>query len=146
MAYNDHPVKRQYMDYFKMGEGPFYVFYTPYHLPHLQIITTVARAVLFQDPTVSPQGAATCDVLTVAKRDLKAGEVLDGIGGFTCYGTIDNSDDVRAQNLLPMGLSQDCRVKRAVRKDQPISYGDVEVPPGRLCDRLRAEQTEFFRV
>ena len=110
VAYNDHPVKRQYMDYFKMGEGPFYVFYTPYHLPHLQIITTVARAVLFHDPTVSPQGAATCDVLTVAKRDLKAGEVLDGIGGFTCYGTIDNSDDVRAQNLLPMGLSQDCRV------------------------------------
>ncbi len=146
VAYNDHPVKRQYMDYFKMGDGPFYVFYTPYHLPHLQIITTVARAVLFHDPTVSPQGAATCDVLTVAKRDLKAGEVLDGIGGFTCYGTIDNADDVSAQNLLPMGLSQDCRVKRAVRKDQPISYGDVEVPPGRLCDRLRAEQTEFFRV
>src|SRR4030065_1882254 len=76
IAYNDHPVKRQYMSYFKMGDGPLYVFYTPYHLPHMQIVTTVARAVLFHDATVSPMGRPVCDVITVAKKDLKNGEVL----------------------------------------------------------------------
>ncbi len=47
MGYNDHPVKRQYMAYFKFGDGPLYMFYTPYHLPHLQLPHSVARAVLF---------------------------------------------------------------------------------------------------
>jgi predicted homoserine dehydrogenase-like protein len=132
------------MNYFKMGEGPLYAFYTPYHLPHLQIVTTVARAVLFHDPTVAPRGRPVCDVLTVAKRDVKAGEVLDGVGGFTCYGVIDNADVTRKEKLLPMGLSQDCRLKRNVPKDRPISYDDVEIPVGRLSDRLRAEQNAYF--
>lgn len=144
VGYNDNPIKRQYMNYFKMGEGPLYLFYTPYHLPHLQIVTTVARAALFHDPTVSPQGKPMCDVITMAKRDLKEGETLDGIGGFTCYGTIDNSDVVHKESLLPMGLSQGCRLKNNINKDQPIAYGDVELPEGRLCDRLRDEQNKYF--
>src|SRR5216684_6279317 len=144
LGYTDHPAKREYMSYFKMGDGPLYAFYTPYHLPHLQVVPTVARAVLFGDPTVAPQGEPVCDVLTMAKRDLPAGEVLDGIGGFTCYGTIDNAEVVRREQLLPMGLSQDCRLTRRVPKDQPISYDDVELPAGRLCDRLRAEQNAYF--
>ena len=144
LGYNDHPTKRQYMGYFKMGDGPLYAFYTPYHLPHLQIVPTVARAVLFRDATVAPQGEPVCDVLTVAKRDLKAGEVFDGIGGFTCYGTIDNADVVRRENLLPMGLAEGCRLTRDVPRDQPITYSDVVVPPGRIVDRLRAEQGAHF--
>jgi len=144
LGYNDHPTKRQYMNYFKMGDGPLYAFYTPYHLPHLQIATTVARAVLFHDPTVAPRGGPVCDVLTIAKRDLKAGEVLDGIGGFTCYGTIDNAEVSRRENLLPMGVSEGCRINRDIPKDQPITYDDVELPPGRLCDKLRAAQNAHF--
>jgi predicted homoserine dehydrogenase-like protein len=144
LGYCDHPIKKQYMSYFKMGDGPLYAFYTPYHLPHLQIVTTVARAVLFHDATVASCGRPMCDVLTVAKRDLKAGEVLDGIGGFTCYGVIDSADVTRAQELLPMGLSQDCRLKLDVPKDRPITYDDVEIPAGRLCDKLRAEQNAYF--
>jgi predicted homoserine dehydrogenase-like protein len=144
LGYTDHPAKREYMSYFKMGDGPVYAFYTPYHLPHMQVVSTVARAVLFDDPTVTPRGEPVCDVLTVAKRDLKAGEVLDGIGGFTCYGVIDNASVVRRENLLPMGLSEGCTMARDVSKDAPISYDDVEVPSGRLADRLRAEQDAAF--
>ncbi len=140
LGYNDHPVKKQYMRYFKMGDGPLYCFYTPYHLPHLQLPLTVARAVLFHDATVTPLGRPVCDVITVAKRDLKAGEVLDGIGGFTCYGVIDNSEVCQAEDLLPIGLSEGCRLKRDVPKGRTIGYADVELPEGRLCDRLRAEQ------
>ena len=144
LGYSDHPTKREYMSYFKMGEGPLYAFYTPYHLPHLQIVPTVARAVLFRDATVAPRGEPVCEVLTVAKRDLQAGEVLDGIGGFTCYGTIDNADVARRENLLPMGLSQGCRLSRDVALDHPITYDDVVLPEGRLADRLRAEQAAHF--
>lgn len=146
VAHSENPIKRQYMNYFKMGDGPFYVFYTPYHLPHVQIVDTVARAGLFGDATVAPIGAPVCEVITVAKKDLRSGEKLDGIGGFTCYGTIDNVDAIRGQKLLPMGLSEGCVLKRDVAKDQPVSYADVNVPAGRLCDQLRAEQDRHFAV
>ena len=144
LGYTDHPTKREYMSYFKMGDGPVYAFYTPYHLPHMQVVSTVARAVLFHDPTVTPRGEPVCDVLTVAKRDLQAGEVLDGVGGFTCYGVIDNASVLRRENLLPMGLSEGCTLTRDVAKDEPIDYDDIQLPPGRLCDRLRAEQDAAF--
>lgn len=144
MTYNDHPIKREYMRYFKFGEGPLYMFYTPYHLPHMQLPHSVARAVLFQDPTLTPLGAPVCDTMAVAKRDLKAGERLDGMGGYTCYGLIDTYDNCRRDDYLPMALSVDCRLKRDVAKDRPISYRDVELPAGRVCDQLRAEQTEHF--
>jgi len=144
VGYNDHPVKRQYMQYFKFGEGPLYMFYTPYHLPHLQLPHSVARAVLFGDPTLTPRGAPVCEAVAVAKRDLKAGEVLDGMGGFTCYGLVDAYDTCAAEGLLPMALSVGCRLVRDISKDQPIRYADVMLPTGRVCDKLRAEQDAYF--
>lgn len=144
IGFEDHPIRQQYLNYFKMGDGPLYVFYTPYHLPHIQIATTVARAVLFQDATVAPRGEPVCDVITVAKRDLKRGETLDGIGGFTCYGVIDNSDVSRKEDLLPMGISDGCLLKTDVRRDQAIAYADVRLPEGRFCDRLKDEQNAHF--
>jgi predicted homoserine dehydrogenase-like protein len=144
VGYNDHPEKQKYMKYFKMGEGPLYMFYRPFHLTHLETPLSIARAALFGDATIAPQGAPVADVLTVAKRNLAVGDDLDGIGGFTCYGVIDNADTTTAQNLLPMGLSDGCRVVRDVAADQPITYADVELPSGRLADQLRAEQLEHF--
>jgi predicted homoserine dehydrogenase-like protein len=144
MGYNDDPVKQKYMQYFKFGEGPLYMFYTPYHLPHLQLPHSVARAVLFNDPTLTPRGAPVCDTVSVAKRDLKAGETLDGMGGFACYGLIESYEVCSREDYLPIPLSIDCRLKRDIRKDEPVSYRDVELPKGRVCDRLRAEQTAHF--
>lgn len=144
IGHNDHPIKKEYMNFFKMGDGPLYVFYTPYHLPQVQSLTTIARAALFHDATATPLGRPVCDVLTAAKRDLKAGEVLDGIGGFTCYGVMDNAEVVHHENLLPMGLSEGCRLKRNIPRDQPVTYVDVELPAGRLSDQLRSEQVQHF--
>lgn len=144
LGYNDDPIKQPYMSYFKMGDGPLYCFYTPYHLPHLEVPLTAARAALFHDAAITPLGAPVCDVITIAKRDLKAGELLDGIGGFTCYGTLDNSDVVQARQLLPMGLAEGCVLTRDVPRDQAITYADVQLPEGRLCDQLRREQDHYF--
>jgi predicted homoserine dehydrogenase-like protein len=144
VGYSDQPIKQQYLKYMKMGNGPFYVFYTPFHLPHLELPLTVARAVLFNDATIAPRGVPVCEVITMAKRDLKAGEILDGIGGFTCYGMIENSLASRAEALLPMGLSGGCRVIKNIEMDNAISYEDVEVPEGRYSDYLYAEQNDHF--
>ncbi len=145
IGYDENPIRQQYMDYFKMGPGPFYVFYTPYHLPHIEAPLTAARAALFQDASITPMAGPVCDVITLAKRDLRQGETLDGIGGFLCYGLLENTDVVRTENLLPMGLADGCRLLRDIPKDQPISYADVEVPGGRLADRLRNEMMDAFR-
>lgn len=144
LGYNENPILQQYAHYFKMGDGPLYVFYVPYHLPHLESPITAARAALFGDAAVAPIGAPVCDVVTAAKRDLKAGEELDGIGGFMTYGMIDNYDVSRAGNFIPMGLTEGCRLKRDMGIDEILTYEDVIVPEGRLADKLRAEQTARF--
>lgn len=144
LGHNDHPLRKPYMQYFKMGDGPLYPFYIPYHLPHLECPLTVARAVLFNDAAVAPAGGPVCDVITIAKKNLVEGDIIDGIGGFSCYGMIENYEISRTENLLPMGLAEDCRLKRAVPKDQAITYDDVEMPAERMCDRLRKEQDGYL--
>jgi predicted homoserine dehydrogenase-like protein len=144
VAHDDTPERRRMMRYFKMGDGPFYVFYQPWHLPHLELPITVARAVLFHDAAVAPRAGPVCEVVAIAKRDLEAGETLDGIGGFTCYGAIENSATARSDNLLPMTLSQECQLRRSIPRDQAIAFDDVEVPAGRLADSLWAEQFATF--
>jgi predicted homoserine dehydrogenase-like protein len=140
LGYTEDSVRAEYLRYLKMGDGPLYAFYTPFHLPQLEAPITVARTALFRDATVTPLGAPVCDAVAVAKHDLKAGETLDGLGGFSCYSLIDNYDVARSENLLPMGVSEGCRLLRPIRRDQAITYDDVVLPEGRLCDRLRAEQ------
>jgi predicted homoserine dehydrogenase-like protein len=115
-------------------------------LPHLQLPHSVARAVLFQDPTLTPLGAPVCEAVAYAKRDLKAGETLDGMGGFTNYGMVDTYANSSAHGYLPMSLSVDCKLKRDIAKDQPLRYADVALPAGRVCDQLRAEQTAHFKA
>ena len=144
ICHNDVPAKRELMAYLKMGNGPLYMFYQPYHLPPWQVADSVARAALFQDATIAPRGGPACDTVSCAKRDLKAGEVLDGMGGFTCYGLVDRYEVCRRENTLPIAVSLDCRLKRDIAKDQLITYDDVDLPPDRLVDRLRTEQAQRF--
>jgi predicted homoserine dehydrogenase-like protein len=127
-----------------MGDGPLYVFHTPYHLCHLEVPFTVARAVIFHDAALAPLGGPVCEVISAAKRDLNGGEVLDGMGGFTCYGLLENWDTAQREGLLPMGLSQGCRLKKDIPKDGVISCADVDRPDGRVCDKLWAEQSVHF--
>src|SRR5690606_28865843 len=107
---------------------------------------TVARAVLFHDATVAPIGAPAGDSVAIAKRELKAGETLDGIGGFCCYTLLENFDVSRAENALPMGISEGCVLKRDVPKDSLVTYDDVVLAEGRLCDRLRLGMNEMVDV
>ena len=145
-ATHDDPKQRHYLNLYKLGPGPLYSFYTPYHLCHFEVPLSVARAVLLQDVVMAPLGAPKVDVVATAKINLKAGDLLDGIGYYMTYGQCENSEIVQAQNLLPMGLAEGCRLKRDIPRDKVLTYEDVELPKGRLCDRLRAEQNAYFAL
>ena len=123
--------------------GPI-MYFIPYHLCHFEVHHSIARAVLFDDPTLAPGGGPRVELITTAKRDLVVGEKLDGFGGFMSYGQAENANIVARDRLLPMGLSENCRLKHAIPKDQVLTYDDVDIPSGRLIDRLRTEQSKYF--
>jgi predicted homoserine dehydrogenase-like protein len=140
IVYEDSALKQTQLAYYKLGDGPFYVFYTPYHLPHVQIASTIGRAFLNRDATIAPMAGPVCEVITVAKRNLKAGESLDGVGGFCVYGLIENTAAAREMAALPIGLSEGSVLTRDIGKDQVISFSDVSLPPDRISDKLWSEQ------
>ncbi len=142
-ATHDDPKQQHYLNLYKLGEGPLYSFYTPYHLCHFEVPLSVARVVLFNDVVLAPT-APIVDVVTTAKLDLKAGETLDGIGYYMTYGQCETAKVTQAERLLPLGIAEGCKLKRDVAKDQVLTYDDVELPEGRLCDKLRAEQNAYF--
>ncbi len=141
---HDDPRQRHYLNLYKLGAGPYYVFYTPYHLCHFELPNSVARAVLFNDAVLTPAGAPQVGVMAVAKKDLAAGELLDGFGGYAMYGVAENADVMARENLLPIGLAEGTRTNRAIAKDTPLTFGDVKAPEGRMIDKLYAEQSAHF--
>ena len=144
LAAADGAARRHYLELFKLGTGPLYSFYTPYHLCHFEIPTSLARAVLFDDATVAAAGPPRVEVVATAKTPLSAGTVLDGLGGYDTYGQAETAVQTAAEGLLPMGLAEGCRLLKDLPRDAVLTYDDVDVPPGRLVDRLRAAQAAAF--
>lgn len=140
----NEPTQAHYLNYGKLGEGPLYSFYVPYHLTVFEVPLSAARVALLNDVIIAPLGAPVVDVITTAKIDLEAGQTLDGLGGYHTYGQCENADIVNQDNLLPMGLAEGCRLKRPVAKDQVLTYDDVEIPADSVAHRLRAEQNAYF--
>ena len=137
--------QRHYLQLYKMGDGPLYPFWTPYHLVHFETPSSIARVVLFGDELAPPLGGPVVEVCAVAKRDLKAGEVLDEYGMYMTYGEAVNAEEMSANRYLPEGLAEGCRLKRDIPRDQVLTYADVVLPESRVADRLRAEQYRHFR-
>ena len=142
----EHATRRQrhYLSLYKMGEGPLYPFWVPYHLPHFEAPNAIARVVLFGDNLAAPFGGPSVEVCAVAKRDLQAGETLDEYGMFMTYGEAVNAEEMSAQRYLPEGLVEGCRLLRDVFQDEVVTYDDVDLPAARTADRLRAEQYRQF--
>src|SRR5579864_6350083 len=143
----EHPDSKQqhYLNLYKMGEGPLYPFFTPYHLVHFEVPNAIARVALFRDSVAKPLGGPVVEVCAVAKRDLSSGETLDDYGMYMTYGEAVNSDEMCRNRYLPEGLVEGCLLKRDVPKDAVLTYDDVVLPPGRFADQLRAEQYRHFR-
>jgi predicted homoserine dehydrogenase-like protein len=145
LAEHPDPKQQHYLNLYKMGEGPLYSFFTPYHLVHFEVPNAIARAVLFRDSVAKPLAGPVVEVCAVAKRPLSAGEVLDDYGMFMTYGEAVNVEEMSQKRYLPEGLVLGCKLKRDIKKDDVITYDDVVLPAGRIADRLRAEQYRHFR-
>jgi predicted homoserine dehydrogenase-like protein len=144
LAEHTDPRQRHYLNLYKLGEGPLYSFYTPWHLCHFEVPNTVARVALFDDACGVPIDGPMVEVCALAKRDLRAGEVLDNYGEYMTYGEAENADAMRRERLLPEGIVEGCKLRRDIPKDGVLTYDDVELPHGRLVDRLRDEQEKLF--
>ena len=113
------------MSFYKMGDGPDYFFFRPYHLVHLELPLTVADILLHGEPLARVEQPHVSSVISMSKKDLNAGETLDGIGGYCAYGLIDCYEDALA--FLPIALSQYATLKVDVSQDTAITLADVEL-------------------
>ena len=145
LAANDDAEREIYLRYGKLGDGPLYSFYVPYHLTALEAHLSAARVVLYRDHVVSTKPVAPrVDVVAHAKRDLRAGETLDGLGGFLTYGACERAEVVMERRALPIGIAEGARLLRDVDRDAVLTRDDVELDEARLVVRLRREQDERF--
>src|SRR5215203_4824047 len=140
---SDHPTVIEEMAYLSMGPGPYYAFYRPYHLASLEAPLTVATAALDRVSTLEPV-AWKAEVVATAKRDLRPGDRIDGIGGSTVYGVADSAEAVAAGGLLPLGLAARATVVRDVAIDQPLAYEDVELDESSTILQLRRLQDQLL--
>jgi len=131
IGYNSDSYKRYMMNYFKMGNGPYYVFYRPYHLCHIEAMQCILDAAggcndIYKS-LLRPESMKT-NVFAFAKKDLAKGERLDGIGGYTCYGMIDTNKGDENENRLPICLAENVVLKRDIPKNSSIMIHDIEMP------------------
>ncbi|NLG29147.1 MAG: homoserine dehydrogenase [Chloroflexi bacterium] len=135
----DEPYQRFMLQYYKLGDGPFYVLYRPYHLCHVEAMACIAEAALDGQALLQPEHGRRAEVYAWAKRDLRAGDRLDGLGGYDCYGLIAETASAAGRVGLPICLSEGVRLTRDVARDQPVTLAHVAAPAARADWRLWAE-------
>jgi predicted homoserine dehydrogenase-like protein len=143
VARSDEPTVVEEMEYLGMGAGPYYSFYRPYHLASIEAPLSIPAAVLDGRSDIQPK-AWRAEVAAGAKQALRAGSVIDGIGGDCVYGVIDSAETVKAEGLVPLGLLAGARLVRDVRRDQILTYDDVEIDTSTTIAQLRALQDRLL--
>lgn len=129
------------MGYHSMGPGPLWTLYRPYHLCNLETPLTIAKMVIDGETTIVPKGNLVSEVITVAKKDLKAGEVIDGLGGYTTYGTIATKEESDAKGYIPYGLvTKGAKMLKDAKKGQLITWDMMQIDTNTLIYKLRKEQ------
>ena len=126
-----------------MGPGPNYLLFRPYHLCSIEVPLTAAQAVIYGESSGHPGRKPVAECIAVAKRDLRAGETLDGIGECCYRGSIDRVEITRREKLLPLGLAKGCVLGRAVPRDQAIGYEDIDHQPESLLLQMRKIQDQL---
>jgi predicted homoserine dehydrogenase-like protein len=139
----DHPRLRAAMILRDMGNGPYYTLFRPFHLCSIEVPLTCAMLTLRRKSNMVPLDHLVSEVFAVAKRDLRPGDTLDGIGGTAYYSLIDTYEKAQAEQLLPIGLAKGARVIRPVCIDTPITCADVEMRPSTLLTLHRYQEAWF---
>ncbi|BCX04410.1 MAG: NAD(P)-dependent oxidoreductase [Candidatus Roseilinea sp.] len=151
VGYNDDAYQQEVLATFpsRLGAGPYYVFTRPYHLVHFEAMASVAEAALNRRAVLKPDFGFRTNVYAYAKRDLRQGETLDGVGGYTCYGLIENCDATGWNDGLPICLADGAVLKRDVSQDERILWDDVALDRERFDVQLfrqALEESQRVRV
>ncbi|MCL5072724.1 MAG: SAF domain-containing protein [Actinobacteria bacterium] len=131
---------RKELKYLLFGDGPNYLLYRPFHLASIESPLSIARAYFYNEPTITPKNGMISEVITMAKKDLKKGDSIDGIGGYTVYGSIELYPKAKDSNLLPLGLSEGAVLQNEIKKGEPIRYEDVCISNDSVIYKLRKLQ------
>jgi predicted homoserine dehydrogenase-like protein len=124
--------------------GCYAAMYKPFHLIGLELGISVASVGVRGEPTGNATGFRG-DAVATAKRDLKAGEKLDGEGGFTVYGRLMPAATSLAKGALPIGLAHDVVLQRPVRAGEVVGWSDVAIDDAAQPVRIRREMEAIFR-
>ncbi len=136
IGYCEHPYQREMLAYYKMGAGPYYLFYRPYHLCHVEALASMVEAIRAGRSILQPDFGLRTNVYAYAKKALAQGEKLDEIGGYTCYGLIENCPDPLGHPGLPICLADGGTLRRELARDEPIMLADVDFEPDRFDHAL----------
>jgi predicted homoserine dehydrogenase-like protein len=140
-----HPRLRERMDYLKLGKGPYYTFYRPYHLCSLEVPLTCARAVLYRRADMAPLPKPVAEVCALAKRDLRPGEKLDAIGEYGYRSWAMEAGEARAAGALPCGLAEGATVRVPVKKGELLTWDNIAVnPQDRLVEFRRRQDALVY--
>lgn len=135
IAYSNDSENKFYLGYYKMGKGPYYLFLRPYHLCHFETPYAIRKVMIDKKP-VLVQKRRVLEVGSYAKKNLRAGTRLDGIGGYCLYGLLEKPSS------LPIALSNNVILKVDKKIDEAIMWNDVKFPKGDIRLTLWREQGE----
>jgi predicted homoserine dehydrogenase-like protein len=127
------------LKYLKIGGGPEYLLYRPYHLTNIEVPISVALGVLYHKPSLSTTSCPTTEVITIAKRDLSRGEIIDCIGGSTVYGGLEKAAGASEEGLLPFGLCEGAMLKHDIEKGNAIRLSQVKLEETFLLELRRIQ-------
>jgi len=137
------PRIREDMKFVGMGDGPYYLLFRPYHLCNIETPISVAEAVIYGETTLAPV-AMHSEVIAVAKRDLKAGDIIGEIGGHEVYHRVYRSEEAKALKGVPMGLATGAKVLKDVAADELLTEDSVALDTTRMAYRLRQLQDDLL--
>ena len=143
VAEMDHPRIWERMEDLKMGKGPYFTFYRPFHLTSLEVPLTCARVVLYGKPDMVPLARPVAEVCAVAKKDMKPGDRLDQIGEYSYRAWVMTAEDARAGRAIPCGLLAGGSVTAPIAKGELITYANAKPAEGSRIAALRARQDEL---
>lgn len=146
VVYTPNPQTREDLKYFDVAGGDgYYNLYLPYHLVTCEMPLSIARAVLFNEPTIVPKFGLVSEVIGVAKQDLQAGRKIDGQGGSCVYSSCDVYEKAKQDNLVPLALLTDATLKKDVKRDDAITYDMVDIRKDTFMYKLRDMQDMLLK-
>lgn len=131
--------------YLGMGQGPYFALIRPYHLANLEVPVTIVRAVRDRRPALVPEGHYA-EVGATAKRDLRPGDVIEGIGGEEVFGFTWPAAEAAERELVPLGLTEGARVAAMVTRGRPLTFDDVEIDESKTLTRAWRMQQSFEQL